>query len=94
METREITYDNEWRVELIPGNLTDGGLYDVGFRLYRRNGYEWQLEIRGQVKREGCSNWGYGDKVILHGCGRKDMEVFAWVYDQVKALFGDDWDGD
>lgn len=85
----EITLDGRWKVGFFKRfSNGDDKFFVVEFRLTRRDGNGWNLEIRGQVKKDGCSDWGFGDRVMLHGCGWWDMMVFGWVYDLAMALHG------
>ncbi len=84
------TFDNEWKVVLTPeGWMEDHGhYYNVDFVLSAKNGNTWNLEIRGQIKYNGCADLGYGEQVMIHFCNRSDCEVFYWIYDESKKVGG------
>lgn len=87
MPTHEVKLDNNWRLELTVGLLqSDGEIYNVEVSIYTQNGERFEPVIHGQVKRSGCCNWGYGDQVVMHFCGRKDTQIFQIAFDQAMLI--------
>ena len=83
----EITLDNQWRLTFTPENqMEDGKFYNVQIIIERFNPPWWEREITGQVKRDGCADWGGGRPVLIHWCGRKDAELFMIAYDKATAI--------
>lgn len=60
---------------------------------------EAEVYLHGSVKWDGCSNWHFDeqDRVMLHGCGRADVQrfgdVMAMCWDWTAKLLPS-WNGD
>lgn len=88
--SHEVTYSNSWRVDLESDTrFEDETLFNVEFSLFYKNGHSWEQVLRGQVKHNGCADWGYGFPVMLHFCGREDCKIFEFIYDQATKLMQD-----
>ena len=85
--TVEYQLDNQWQVVYQPENPDeDGAPYNIEFTISRKNGSDWEEEVRGQVKRSGCFDFGYGRRTMHHGCGFKDTGLLQLVYKECMAI--------
>ncbi len=87
----QTTLHNKWKVEITPENCDqepteEEPAYNCEFSLFVMNGHDWEFVVRGQVKNTGCMDIGYGDNIIIHFCGRKDCEIFQFIYDKSKEV--------
>lgn len=77
-----IKLDNYWRINL-ENDYKDnyGKLYSIDVSIEQLNGDKWDLQINGQVKTDGCADWGFNKPVMLHFCGKRDAGVIQLTYD-------------
>lgn len=90
---REHLLENNWRVTYTDEDDFDddeAGPFAVTVDIERSNGGEWEGCISGQIKRDGCCDWGFAQPVMLHFCGRKDADLLAVVMDEAEELFWKD----
>lgn len=91
---REFQLDNTWRVTFTArGDLAGVRLetaYALAVQIERLDGDQWLCELTGQVKRDGCCDWGEGDQVLLHFCGRQDAALLGVVFRLAMRLMGEE----
>lgn len=55
--------------------------------------YEAAFYLRGSIKSDGCSNMSFTDEVMLHFCGRKDLnnlnQLLLRLYDMAAEIMPD-----
>ncbi len=78
----DIVLDNTYKLIL----NWDEDLYSVDFDLLRLNGDRYELELEGQVKYTECYDFGYAKEIMIHGCSRKDLEIFTIIYDKAMEI--------
>lgn len=81
VRTKELLLSNNWRVWVEWQRHEGDGPYVVDFELYRQNGEGFELEVKGQVKRIGCVDIGFGQPTMIHFCDRSDTTIFTEVFD-------------
>lgn len=64
--------------------------YYVSFTVERLwNEAEWDVDVEGSLRFDGCMNWTSADACAVHFCGPEDVEAFAAalrrVYEECKA---------
>lgn len=88
MKTVDFKLENNWRVEITPENLMESGKhYNASFALFRQNGNEFELQVRGQIKHDGCADIGFAESVMIHFCDRADAQVFDRIYEECREFF-------
>lgn len=88
--TKTYTLNNVWQVTFKPGTVDDedGTLYTILVSVSCHNGNRIEERITGQVKRDGCCDWGFGQPIVLHFCGRSDASLFDLIFADAAQIYG------
>ena len=74
-KSNQLAYD--------PGTGEQPSYYWLEVEVLNLNGDEWELQLEGSIKWDGCSNWHYTD---IHMCGPKDATLWSVIYKEARQL--------
>lgn len=83
----EFILTNQWAMEFRHPDVRAAEGHILHVVLARLNGDVWEEAIAGQIKADGCADWGFGQPVMLHFCGPEDATILTLAYQEAAKVF-------